>query len=297
MGLVKLPIIKDYHALLVNRTILADYECNCTKYWKEDDKFLIYKANKNKIEKIYDSNNLDIINNIEVTMDVVGPYVSDKVIVAGGHTVINLKDRFNISDEVLKSVDFTFKVIAKLQEKYNKKAELLLPLNDFYMEKDAGTDEGLANKYRKDALNPYIIPPQINELLIHYSKALNRKLDFYYCSEKNMADAFKRHIKNKKKDDNELFTQDGSDWIMNIGKYKFPVITNNKPNCVAGNAATFRAIRYDINNNKVKDNFTSHIGIYPLCSMENVLNGYRAANAFYYLDLPTFFIFTGKSCF
>lgn len=297
MGISKLPIVTNYSDLQSERTIFGEYKCNCTKYWKKEDEFLIYKANENGIEKIYESNNEDVMNNIEVTIDIVGPNVTDKVIVSGGHTVINLKDRFDISAEVLKSVDFSFKIIAKLQEKYDKKAEFLVPLNDFYMEKDAGTDEGLENKYRKKALNPYIIPPQINEFLIRYSEILNRKLDFYYCSEKNMADRFKRHIKNKKKENNNLYTESGNDWYINTGEHKFSVITNNKPNCVAGNAATLRAIRYDIDNNTVKDNFTSYIGIYPLCSMQNVLNGHRSATAVYALDLPTYFIFFGKSCF
>lgn len=62
-------------------------------------------------------------------------------------------------------------------------------------------------------------------------------------------------------------------------------------------AATLRAIRYDIANNKVKDKFTSHIGIYPLCSIDNVLDGHKLATAFYGLDLPTYFAFCGKSCF
>jgi CRISPR/Cas system CMR-associated protein Cmr5 small subunit len=76
-----------------------------------------------------------------------------------------------------------------------------------------------------------------------------------------------------------------------------PVLVNNKPNCVAANAAMLRLIRYKIDNRKQKENYTSYIGIFPLCCIDNVLNGYRAAVKFYNLKLPTFFIFTGKSCF
>ncbi len=296
MSLSQLAIIEDYHSLEVSRTIYPNYKCNCTKYWTGEDIFLIYKATKDNIEKIFESKE-DAIKNIDNTIDLI-KNVSDNVIISGGHTVINLKDRYHLSNQVLNSVDFTFRLIANLQQKYNKNAEFLVMLNDFYMEKDAGTDEGLENKYRRAALNPYIIPPQINDFLIRYSKKLNRKMNFYYCSEKNMADRFKRHIKNKK-ENSELFIKDkNGDYYMVIGKDKFKVLTNNKPNCVAGNAATFRSIRYKIDSNKIKDNFSSYVGIFPLCSLDNVLNGYKAANAFYEdLDLPSYLMFFGKSCF
>lgn len=75
-------------------------------------------------------------------------------------------------------------------------------------------------------------------------------------------------------------------------------IKNNKPTCAAGNAATFRAIRYSVSSNKIFDNYSFHIGVFPFCSLYNVLNWYRAATSFYgNLNLPCLLVFFGKSCF
>ncbi|MCL2469677.1 MAG: hypothetical protein FWF24_05545 [Alphaproteobacteria bacterium] len=84
---------------------------------------------------------------------------------------------------------------------------------------------------------------------------------------------------------------------MVVNDERIVVLHNDKPNCAAGNAATLRAIRYEITNNKIRDNFTSHIGLYPLCSRQNVLDGYKVAHAFYGLNLPSYFAFFGRACF
>ena len=52
-----------------------------------------------------------------------------------------------------------------------------------------------------------------------------------------------------------------------------------------------------VNNSKIKDNYDSHIGIYPLCSLDNVINGYLVGNDFYKLNLPTILIFYDKKCY
>lgn len=300
MPLPRVSPILNYTDLEDNRTIYPAYKCNCTKDWKQNDKFIIYKANKNTIEKIFESDIVDNNINSITTTSLIGHDLTDKIIVSGGHTVVNLSDRFHVGQEVIKSVDFSFKLIAELQKQHAKKAEFLVMLNDFYMEKDAGTDDGAENKYRKEALNPYLIPPKINKFLLEYSDLLGRNMDLYYCSEKNMADRFKRHIQNQKKsNDKALFIQkDNNNWDIMIGDNVFPVMINGKPTCVSGNAATFRAIRYEVTSNKIKDYFTSYVGMFPLCSVDNVLNGYRAANAFYEpFNLPSYLIFFGKSCF
>ena len=298
MSIINLQPIKNYDALNINRVIYSDYKCNCTKSWVGDDILVIFKAVKSGIEKVYENFYTgNVTSTVETIAKLVAKEITDKAIIAGGHTVVNLKDRFHVSDEVARSADVALGLIAYLQEKEGKYAEFLMPLNDFYMEKDAGTDEGCENTYRREAVNPYIIPPKINALLLHYSEKLGREIRLHYCSEKNMADRFKRHIKDKKKDGSGVFIKDGSNWEMVVCHDKIVVLANDKPNCVAGNAATLRAIRYEIANKKIKDNFTSHVGIYPLCSLDNVLNGYKVATAFYNLDLPTYFVFFGRSCF
>lgn len=298
MAIEKLQAIRDYSALNVNRVIYPDYQCNCTKAWKGEDRLIVFRATTDGIEKIFDEEPPpEAEKTVAILARLAGKEVTDKVLIAGGHTAVNLKDRFNLGTEVVKSANIALGLIARLQEDYSKRAEFLVPLNDFYMEKDAGTDEGSANAYRKEAVSPYIIPPQMSDLLLRCSERLGRELALHYCSEKNMADRFKRHIKSKKKDGSGMFVKNGDDWEMIVGQDRIVVLSNDKPNCAAGNAATLRAIRYDIANNKVKDNFTSHVGIYPLCSIDNVLDGHKLATAFYGLDLPTLFVFCGKSCF
>ena len=74
---------------------------------------------------------------------------------------------------------------------------------------------------------------------------------------------------------------------MEVGGKNFLVIKNNKPTCATGNAATFRAIRYLVTSNKIFDNYIYHFGVFPLCSLDNVLNGYGTATSFYgNLNLP-----------
>ncbi|MCP4099981.1 MAG: hypothetical protein GY750_00930 [Lentisphaerae bacterium] len=298
MSLLKEKIISDYSKLEKDREIYSEYECKCNKAWQQKDQFIIYSAYKKQLKKIYHSDNENIDENIEKAISLIGHKLTNKPIVSGGHTVLNLNDRFHTSNEVLSSVDASFKFIEGIQNNHNKKAEFLVLLNDFYMEKDAGTDLGNENQYRKKALKPYIIPLKINEYLQDYSKKLNRIFDLHYCSEKNMADRFKRHIQNRKKNSSIFHTIDNSNWEIIINDRHIPIMVDNKPNCPAGNAATYRAIRYNVTSNKMKDNFTSYVGLFPLCSMQNVLDGYLIADKFYEtFDLPTHFIFFGKSCF
>ena len=99
------------------------------------------------------------------------------------------------------------------------------------------------------------LPPPINEISLNYSKLLGRDINIYYCSEKNMADRFKRHIQNQKKsNEKELFIKKNNNWNMVVGDKEFAVLVNDKPNCPSGNAATFRSIRYEASSNKLKDN-------------------------------------------
>ena len=144
------------------------------------------------------------------------------------------------------------------------------------MEHDPSTTTDKAdNQYRKEAVSEYILPTKAELIIKEHSKNTGVNINPFYCSEKGMADRFNRHIKSKKKNSN-LFvsSESGTDWYMRINDQFIAVTENNKPNCVAGNAATERATRYNITPNKQLDHYTSRIGIYPRCSMNNVLNGY-----------------------
>ncbi|EFK2957665.1 hypothetical protein D4716_22010 [Shigella boydii] len=276
------------------RVIYDGYKCNCTKDWKKEDRFVVYKADCTGINKIINTEISD--NNIDTVIKLAEKYTSDKIIISGGHTVVNLNDRFSVSNEVEKSAKFCIDYIIKSTHELNIKPDFLMEINDFYMEKSNGEEIDGGNIYRKLATSPYIIPEVINNYIIEKQNKHNIKINCFYASEKNMADRFKRHIKSKEKE--KPFFKENNSVFMNVDGSSFEVIKNNKPTCAAGNAATFRSIRYKISSNKTFDNYTSHIGVFPLCSMANVINGYKAAASFYSgLNPPCLLIFFGTSCF
>lgn len=302
MSLSKMPIIKNYDFSENVGCIYPAYKFSCTKWWKEENKGIIYKADKSGISKVFETkNNEELDNIVSIAGEIMGDEIDHKTIISGGHTVINLADRYDVGDEAIKSTELSFKLIEEFQNKFNKRVEFMVQLNDLYMEQDMDMNTGEANKYREASLKPYIIPNKINDILTKYSEKLDREFQYYYCAEKNMADRFKRYIKQKKKSDENLFEYkvvgEDSYWNININGESINILLNDKPNCVAANAAMLRDIRYDVSSNKIKDNFKSYIGLFPLCSIDNVLNGYKAANAVYDLDLPSYYIFYGKSCF
>lgn len=302
MGLFKTQIVEDYSLHEANKTIFQNYHFNCKKCNSINDSYIIYEGNKEYLKKIYEAHNISEKEKVDVAINFIGSKVTDKVIVSGGHTVVDLSNKLHAGEESIKSTNFTFDIISKLQTDYNKKAEFLIQLNDIYMEYDPHSTSGtISNQYREQALKPYVIPCSINEILKKRSKELNRTFDLYYCSSKNLSDTFKRHIKTAKKNNSQLFNYKENEsekrWDMLIDGEPVSVLVNDKPNCVSANAAMLRSIRYLVDNRRQKDNFTSYVGIFPLCSMDNVLNGYKVANKFYGLDLPTYFIFTGTSCF
>lgn len=297
-------MIKEINFLLKSdetyrNCIYENYQCNCTKEWKENNRVIIYFLTKKECTKILDKPTDNIFDFFQEISEICLNKLKDnkKTIIAGGHTVVNLKDRNYVSEEVKTSVNLGMSLLLELK-KYVNDVDFLIPLNDFFMEKDAGNNENLTNSYRKEALDPYILPESLEKIF----KEFNKKTDFklFFCSEKNMADKFKRHIKNAKKINEELFKNYGTsleNWAYLYKEKEIEVISNNKPNCVAGNAATFRDINFIVNNSKIKNNYDSHIGIYPLCSLNNVVNGYLIGNEFYNLDLPTILIFYDKKCF
>lgn len=277
------------------RVIFRDYKCNCTKGWKDADRFMVYRADESGVTEIFSDEVGD--SNLDALIEMAKGYLSDRVVISGGHTVVNLDDRFSVSNEVEKSARFCIDYIVKSKEQLNIQPDFLMEINDFYMEKKDGNEIDGANQYRKKATSPYIIPERINSYIKDINKCYGIDIRSFYVSEKTMADRFKRHIKNTV-DKNLLFNRQDRNLLMTVDEHTFAIIENNKPTCAAGNAATFRAIRYKVSSNKIFDNYTSHVGVFPLCSRINVLNGYRAASAFYDgLSLPSLLVFFGKSCF
>jgi len=296
MADIELLILKDDEFYKkAERVIFEDYKCNCTKGWKESDKFIVYRAGEAGITEIF-SDEVDD-RNLDSLIKLAKEYLNESVIISGGHTVVNLNDRFSVSNEVEKSARFCIDYIVKSKNHLNVQPDFLMEINDFYMEKSDGHEINGANQYRKIATSPYIIPEKINTYIKEVNKLNDIDIKAFYVSEKTMADRFKRHIKNTL-NENVLFNRQGCDLLMTVDGNTFDIIKDNKPTCAAGNAATFRAIRYKVSSNKIFDNYMSHIGVFPLCSMTNVLNGYRAASSFYDgFSLPSLLVFFGKSCF
>lgn len=282
-----------------NNCIYEKYECSCKKAWKGTNKVVIYYLDKNEQTEIFNKETEDINEYFFEIENLLKKFLKnkEKLLIAGGHTVINLKDRNFVSKETITSVRFGLDILSSLRDSF-KKVDFLIPLNDFFMENDNKTDKNQVNMYRQEALNPYILPQKLKEIFIEKRKLVDFEL--FFCSEKNMADKFKRHIKNRKKTDGELFRNYGSNlenYSYKLKEREIEVITNNKPNCAAGNAATFRDINYIVNDRKVKGNYDTHIGIYPLCSLDNVIDGYLIGADFYNLNLPTILIFFDRKCY
>lgn len=285
----------------IKREIHPGYQFSCLKGINDGvNPFLVYRTLNGQVDKIFHEASFDDTC-VDAFVQLIAneSVITDKLLVAGAHTVVNLKDRLEIGKEPIVSLDFSLKAIDKINQQIGIEADFMIPLNDFFMEHDPSTTSDQAdNKYRQDAVSEYILPTQAEEMFKAHARQSGRSIQPFYCSEKGMADRFNRHIKNKKKD-SELFvsSDSGANWYMRIEDQFIPVIENNKPNCVAGNAATERATRYHITPNKQFDHYTSRIGIYPRCSMNNVLNGYRVACKTYdHFDMPGYFVFFGGSC-
>ncbi|MDR0430983.1 MAG: hypothetical protein LBH58_10960 [Tannerellaceae bacterium] len=204
MSILLSPQVSDYST--VEKSIYSKYQFNCKKIWKGKDTFIIYEGNTTGISKIYESSSTDLNERIEVVVDLVKCKVTNRLLISGGHTVVDLSNRLNIGKEAIESTTLSLELIKKIQHELNIHAEFLIQLNDIYMEYDAESTNGtIPNKFREQALKPYIIPCEINSILKKYSDELDRELNLHYCSSKNLADQFKRHIKNEKRNNQDLF--------------------------------------------------------------------------------------------
>ncbi|MGE0916713.1 hypothetical protein AB4M58_23280 [Escherichia coli] len=181
-----------------SRIIYEDYSCNCQKDWKGEDRFIVYKADQTGISEEINTSISD--SNMDSLLKLARKYTSRKILISGGHTVVNLNDRFSISKEVEKSAKFCIDYIIRSINELNIKPDFLMEINDFYMEKSNGENIDGENKYRKLATSPYIIPEVINKYIIEKQNKHDIKINCFYVSEKNMADRFKRHINKKDKE-------------------------------------------------------------------------------------------------
>ena len=230
------------------------------------------------------------------------PSLTESGVISGGHAVVRLDDKYSCGQEPIKSTALAMQMINRLQVAHGKKYDFLIQYNDLYVEFDHNrTNKDAVNENRFKMLNPIILPTAINALVKQTGEQLNRKIPINICFSKNLADKFKRYIKKKKKTSNSFVLSQGengvSRWDYMLNGKPITVLLNDKPNCTACNAAMLRDIRFNVDNKHVRDNYKSYVGIFPYCSMDNVLNGCSVAfNVYPDLNLTAYVIIYGESC-
>lgn len=294
-------IFSNYNFSEEERHPCKDYRFECAHFIDDDDIFEVYKVDGNGAKKLFiapECNEKEFFQFIKNNLLI---ELGDKGVVSGGHSVINLADKYTCGKSVLNSTHLAMKLIALMKKEKGVDYDYLVQFNDLYIEHDTTrANVNFINKYRELMFNPFIIPVAINQILDECSKHLNREITLNYCTTKNLADKFKRYIKKRKLTDNRFFAEKmdvGTNWYYNLHEEKVLILHNDKPNCVAGNAAMLRDIRYEIGNNTQHDKYNSYLGIFPRCSRNNVLNGCAIAyNLFPKFDLVTYIIFYGDGC-
>lgn len=115
------------------RLIFRGYKCNCTKGWKDVDRFIVYKADESGVTEIV--NDEIGVPDLDILIELAKSSLSKNIIISGGHTVVNLDDRFEVSNEVEKSARFCIDYIVKSREKLDLQPDFLMKINEFYMKK------------------------------------------------------------------------------------------------------------------------------------------------------------------
>lgn len=285
--------------------VFEQYSFCCSKMHTSDKKFEIYKVNQHGSTKLFDGkcelldedDSEDIL--IEEYLDAnVLPSLPNHGMISGAHMVIDLSDKSACNLTPFRSANLCMNIIARASKKFHKDLDFSIQFNDLYIEQDNSRDDNnVINKYRVLMFSPFVIPTRINELLIRTSREVERDLDLYYFTSKNLADKFKRHIKNKKKTDPRFHFKDG-DWYYQLHGREVLILHGDKPNCACANAAMLKDVRFDVDHLDVKDNYYSYIGVYPMCSKRNILDGCEIGYDFYkeIQDLDTYIIFYGDTC-
>ncbi len=185
----------------IKTKIHPEYIFSCLKGINDGcNPFIIYRTINGGIEEIHHSDSFDDSSlNKLVELILSESVITDKLLVAGAHTVVDLSNRLDIGEEPIVSLEFSLKLIEALRSKANINADFMIPLNDFFMEHDPTTTSGSAdNRYRQEAVVDYILPTKAEDLVIKHLKETGVEIKPFYCSEKGMADRFNRYIKNKK---------------------------------------------------------------------------------------------------
>jgi hypothetical protein len=284
--------------------LLPNFEFTCANRWSGLPEARIYRAVGPRIEEVA---TLPVGREgppDEGLLELLGPELArlpGPTLVSGGHTIINMANLLEVSDSVLEATNFSLQVLERMQTSHGVRADFLIQVNDLFME-DAGNEIGAKNPnhYRARALKPYVLPVKMASMMRESAARIAREFRIMFCAEKNMADRFKRQVDTKRKAGDARFTlkKENADevWSVRVGDEDIAWMVNNKPNCVAANAGMLRSIRHLLDANSVDDNYMSYVGVFPLCSIKNVLNGYRVAHEVYGLELPSFYIFFGKGC-
>lgn len=181
---------------------------------------------------------------------------------------------------------------------YDIYSDFVIFVNDLFMLTDKlRIDLNTINRYRESLFYPYRVPYELLCLLYEQKQTIDYKV--YLTTEKNMAGKFSNHIKNRKYKDKYRFEKDVNKniwYVITEEGDRIPVIEQDKPDCVAANAALLRYFNWE-NPRKLKRKYKTGIFYFPLCSIENVLNGHRVAHTIYNMDILCYYIFITTKCY
>ena len=263
-------ILKNYDFTNAERYPCVNYRFECAHVLENADMLEVYRVDKTGVEKIYFGPEAEETEFFMYFKTKMIQSLGVKGIVSGGHSIINLADKFSCGPSVVQSTRLAMKIIEEIQKTTGFEYDYLVQFNDLYIEHDTTRENSnTINRFRDQMFNPFIIPIQINEILKEYSIRLRREQILRYCTSKNLADKLKRYVKRKKLIDSRFSSEDtgnGMNWYYELHGRKILLLHNDKPNCAAGNVAMLRDIRYKVEKDKQENNYDSYIGIFPRCS-------------------------------
>jgi hypothetical protein len=281
------------------------YEFGCNpSNWNFPDSLKICMIENGRLTWLTETEDVVFSTIISAVEENVIPHCEGKILVSGAHYIPNLQDLTYSGEGPKKTLDLSLSTIELLRGKVCQKVDFLFLIDDLYMMFDnvrLRSEE--YNYYRQILFNPPCLPTELADRLTNYRER-NSDFELFYITEKNIADRFNRHIKNRKYVDSVFInglTLDGiskDDWyVSNPNVDNIRVIKGNKPTCPAAMAALARDISFKIDNRKQTKRYDTFIGYYPHCSAHNVTAGFIAENIVYKTGLKTFLIFTTTKCF
>ena len=300
MGFETIRYLSEYNFSMYERCPFPAYRFTCSRKRSDTKNCRIFNVSKEGATLVFECVNVKSDKVILKFMQTkVFPTLSSKGLISGGHTVVNLSDKYACGPAATHTTELAMALVESLQIDYNKQYDFLLQFNDLYAEKDNKTINRTGmNSFRDKMRNPLIIPLQINNLVKEYSERLKREIVINYCFEMTMSRRCQRYLLRNEKTTTNIIANEHGDFFVKYNEKLIRLSKNHKPNCAACHAAMLRYVRYNIKESHITNNVLSYIGIFPLCSETNVLDGCMAAYSIYPdFDLQTYLIFYEDLCY